>query len=89
MIFIIIVRKFKQEQTLYKNVTLNNTSISENPNREMDLKEAQLIQFSMSQSTWIIVLHHIGCIRDDCFGSFKKICPGTNLTSKCFTFWGK
>ena len=37
----------------------------------------------------IIFLLHIGCIRDDIYHSSKKIQPGTNLTSNCFTFGGQ
>ena len=55
----------------------------------MKLNLAYLNQFSMSESTINMFLDHIGHIRDDICGTIKKIQPGTNLTSKCFTFGGQ
>ena len=70
----------------------------------LNLNFASLNQFSMSESkslfgitqsvfnlrsTINMFLYHIGVIRDDICNSYKKIQPGTNLTSKCFTFGGK
>ena len=52
------------------------------------LKVTNLIQFSMFESTINMFQDHIGHIRDDICNSYKKIQPGTNLTSKCFTFGG-
>ena len=58
-------------------------------NNEMKLKKTELILFSMSESSKNIFLHHIGHIQDDICASYKKIQPGTNLTSKCFPFGGQ
>ena len=63
-------------------------AVSENPNSEMNFKKTRLIQFPMSESSKNIFLHHMGHIRDDICNSYKKIQPGTNLTSKRFTFGG-
>ena len=43
----------------------------------------------MSGSGRNIFLLHIGHIRDDICNWYKKIQPGTDLTSKCFTLGGK
>ena len=55
----------------------------------MNLKKAELIQFSMSESIQIMFLDHIDVIRDDICISDKNIQPGTLLISKCFTFGGQ
>ena len=64
-------------------------AISVDSSQEMNLKKAELTQFSMSESNQNMFLDHIGHIRDDVGGLIKKIQPGTILTSKCFTFVGQ
>ena len=52
----------------------------------MKLKKAQLNQFSVFESTWIIVLYHIGLIRDDVCNSYKKIQAGQILWQYIYIF---
>ena len=42
----------------------------------------------MPESTRNMFLDHLGHIRNDVCDTIKKIQPGTNVTSKCFTFGG-
>ena len=98
MISVIQSRKFNQEQIIYEifhfwdhfwdvsQCQSNVRKMSESPNLEMNLKMAELIQFSMSEDTRNMFLDHFGQIRDDICDTGKKIHPGTNLRSKSFTF---
>ena len=66
----------------------NSGSSSLESSHEMILKMAKLSQFSPSESSWIIFLHHIDDIRNDICHSTKKILFGTiviEIVSFCTT----
>ena len=55
----------------------------------MNLKKAELIQFSLFKSERNMFIYHIGDVRDGICNTINKIEPGTTVKSKMFHFWGK
>ena len=72
MIFVIQSRKFNKEHILDPKNSLFTDNFRK-LNLKINLKKAELIQSSMSESGKNIFVHHIGDIKGDICNTIKKI----------------